>query len=80
MRRLWRYLFHGADELVLPQSWLENTHARALDEAYTKRQLWQGSVVSDAAAMQRRAFWAEREARRAFTWALPANVRRFGKG
>lgn len=62
--KLWRYLLFGSDELVMPKTWLESGKVREAT-AYTMRQLQQGSVVSDVAAMRRRAFWQAVEAKQA---------------
>lgn len=52
-----RWLVRGSDDLVLPQSWLDSPTLRQY-EVYTATQLQQGSIVSDVAAMRRKAFWA----------------------
>lgn len=56
MTRLWRWLCSGNTDLVLPKTWLASEHLRHY-EVYTATQLDQGCVVSDVAAMRRKAFW-----------------------
>lgn len=55
--RVLRWLLHGSDEMFMPRTWMENHKRLRAYEGYTRRQLEQGSVVSDVAAMRRREFW-----------------------
>ena len=57
LRTFWRYLLRGSDELRMHKAWLADTDKLKCYEAYTRRQLQQGSVVKDVAAMRRDAFW-----------------------
>lgn len=52
----WRYLLFGPDELYVHRSWLKSDHLAQAD-AYTRRQLDQGSIVKDVAHCRRDAFW-----------------------
>ena len=72
---LWTWLLRGSDEMTLHKSWLSSEH-RIEAEAYTRRQLEQGSVVKDVAAKRREAFWQAVEAKRQ-PKPLPPNVREF---
>lgn len=65
LKALWLYLLFGPDELVLPKSWLKDRDRLRAYTGYTKRQLQQGCVVSDVAAMRQRAFWEAWEAKQA---------------
>lgn len=68
----WNYLLRGSDELTMPKDWLEGPRLREYTR-YTMRQLQQGAVVSNVAAMRRRAFWEAQEAKKQ----PAANVARF---
>ena len=57
MKAFWRYLVHGSEDLTLPKEWLANTQRLRIYEGYTRRQLLQGSITKDVAAMRREAFW-----------------------
>ncbi len=70
-----RWLLRGSDELILDASWL-SSEQRLDAELWTRRQLDQGAVVKDVAAMQRDAFWRAVEAKRQ-PKPLPSNVREF---
>ena len=64
--RAWlHWLCHGSDELMLPSSWLADTARLRAYEAWTVRQLDQGSVTRDCAAFRREAFWQHIAARQA---------------
>jgi hypothetical protein len=60
---LFRWLLQGSDDLILAPSWL-SSEQRLDAERWTRRQLDQGAVISDVAAMRRRAFWQRIEAER----------------
>lgn len=63
MKAFWRYLLSGSEEMVLSKTWRESPLIRQ-HVAYTMRQLQQGCVVKDVAAMRREAFWQAIEAKR----------------
>ncbi len=65
LRRLLAWVLRGSDELIMPATWLADLDGLRPHEEYTRRQLNQGSVVSDVAAMRRRAFWKAVEAKAA---------------
>lgn len=68
-----RYVVFGSDDLVLPKDWLADGDRMAQYEAFTTRQLQQGSVTKDVAAMRRDAFWEAIAAKRQ----QPAKVAKF---
>ena len=79
MNLFFRYLLRGSDDLTLPKSWLADTHRLRLYESWTKRQLDQGTVVSDVAAMRRAAFWRAIEAQRQASETVGDRLLRFAK-
>jgi hypothetical protein len=75
---IWRYLFHGSDVLVMPKTWLADTHRLALYQAAQAKETWAGGeVVRGVEEMRREAFWRRMAGQRA-TQHQPGRVAQFG--
>ena len=63
---IWRYLLTGSDELVMPKTWLADTHRLALYQAAQAKETWAGGeVVRGVEEMRREAFWRRMAGQRA---------------
>lgn len=71
---VWRFLAFGSDEMIMPRTWLLDQDKIRQYEAWTRRQLDQGSIVKNTAATRRAAFWLAIEAKPKPTLKFPRAV------